>query len=61
MLLLKHGASGYIINIISSFDFILFLNLWYRSHQIHLSHEKNPALLSIESWMVNRDPYNGLL
>ena len=23
----------------------------------HLSHEKNPALLSIESWLVNRDPY----
>ncbi len=27
----------------------------------HESHEKNPNLLSIESWMVNRDPYNGLL
>ena len=26
-----------------------------------MSHEKNPALLSIESWLVNRDPYNGLL
>ena len=26
-----------------------------------VSHEKNPALLSIESWLVNRDPYNGLL
>ena len=26
-----------------------------------LSHEKNPAVLSIESWLVNRDPYNGLL
>ena len=25
-----------------------------------MSHEKNPALLSIESWLVNRDPYNGL-
>ena len=23
----------------------------------HLSHEKNPTLLSIESWLVNRDPY----
>ena len=26
-----------------------------------LSYEKNLALLSIESWLVNRDPYNGLL
>ena len=25
------------------------------------SHEKNPALLSIESWLFDRDPYNGLL
>ena len=24
---------------------------------IHWSHEKNPALLSIESWLVDRDPY----
>ncbi len=23
----------------------------------YMSHEKNPTLLSIESWMVNRDPY----
>ena len=23
----------------------------------HMSHEKNPTLLSIESWLVNRDPY----
>ena len=22
---------------------------------------KKPVLLSIESWLVNRDPYNGLL
>ena len=28
----------------------------------YMSHgPKNPALLSIESWLVNRDPYNGLL
>ena len=26
-----------------------------------MSHKKSPALLSIESWLVNRDPYNGLL
>ena len=26
-----------------------------------VSHEKNPALLSIESWLVNKDPYNSLL
>ena len=25
-------------------------------HQQELSHEKNPALLSIESWLCNRDP-----
>ena len=25
-----------------------------------VSHEKNPALLSIKSWLVNRDPYNGV-
>ena len=29
--------------------------------QPYLSHEKKPALLSIESWLVNRDPYSGLL
>ena len=23
----------------------------------HLSHEKNPQILSIESWLINRDPY----
>ncbi len=23
----------------------------------HLSQEKNPALLSIESWLFNKDPY----
>ncbi len=27
----------------------------------YMSHEKNPAILSIESWLFNRDPYNGLL
>ena len=28
----------------------------------HVSHgPKNPALLSMKYWMVNRDPYNGLL
>ena len=27
----------------------------------HMSHEKNPNLLSMKYWMVNRDPYNGLL
>lgn len=26
----------------------------------HLSHEKRQALLSTESWLFNRDPYNGL-
>ena len=26
----------------------------------HLSHETNPALLFIESWFFNRDPYSGL-
>ena len=26
-----------------------------------LSHEKKSLLLSIESWLVNRDPYNGLI
>ncbi len=25
-----------------------------------LSREKNPALLSIESWLFKRDPFNGL-
>ena len=25
------------------------------------SHEKKTALLSIESWLFNGDPYNGLL
>ena len=30
-----------------------------RDHK--LSKEKNPALLSIESWLFNRDPYIGLL
>ena len=34
---------------------------WRLSPKIHLSHEKNPRILSIESWLVNRDPYNGLL
>ena len=29
--------------------------------QTNVSHEKNPALLSIESWLVNMDPYNGFL
>ena len=24
---------------------------------IEVSHEKNPPILSIKSWMVNRDPY----
>ena len=27
----------------------------------HVSHEKNPDLLSMKYWLVNRDPYNGLL
>ena len=27
----------------------------------HLSHEKNALLLSIESWLINRGPCNGLL
>ena len=29
---------------------------------IHMSHEKKKKnlLLSIESWLVNRDPYNGV-
>ena len=26
----------------------------------NLSHEQKPLLLSIESWLVNKDPYNGL-
>ena len=26
-----------------------------------MSHEKNPALLSMKYWLVNRDPCNGLL
>ncbi len=26
-----------------------------------MSHEKKTALLSIESWLFHRDPYNGLL
>ena len=26
----------------------------------HMSHEKNLALLSIESWLFDRDPYNGV-
>ena len=26
-----------------------------------MSHEKNPTLLSMKYWLVNRDPYNGLL
>ena len=26
-----------------------------------VSHEKKNLLLSIESWLFNRDPYNGLL
>ncbi len=26
-----------------------------------MSHEKKTALLSIDSWFFNRDPYNGLL
>ena len=28
------------------------------SKPVRLSHEKNPTLLSIQSWLVNRDPYN---
>ena len=28
--------------------------------KVEVSHEKNPQILSIESWSVNRDPYNGL-
>ena len=28
---------------------------------VQVSHEKKALLLSIESWLVNRDPYNGLL
>ena len=27
----------------------------------HVSHENKPALLSMKSWLFNRDPYNGLL
>ena len=26
----------------------------------HVSHEKKKLLLSIESWLLNRDPYNGV-
>ena len=28
--------------------------------EMQLRNEKNPALLSIESWLVTRDPCNGL-
>ena len=27
----------------------------------HLSHEKNPRILSMKYWLFNRDPYNGLV
>ena len=30
-----------------------------RCSESHLSHENNPVLLSIESWLFNSDPYNG--
>ena len=33
--------------------------LWGKTYGLKVSHEKNPALLSIESWLVNRDPYSG--
>ena len=36
------------------------LRLAQRGGDFELSDEKN-LLLSIESWMVTRDPYNGLL
>ena len=32
----------------------------WQSHS-QMSHEKNLALLSMKSWLVNRDSYNGLL
>ena len=30
------------------------------AEQIQVSYEIKPALLSIESWLLNRDPCNGL-
>ena len=36
-----------------------FMHFCVSKRRNHVSHEKKP-LLSIESWMVNRDPYNGL-
>ena len=33
----------------------------YNLQPVQLSHEKKNLLLSIESWLLNRDPYNGLL
>ena len=35
-----------------------FSCILYTLTMVDVSHEKNLALLSIESWLVNRDPYN---
>ena len=32
---------------------------WY--NLCNVSQEKNPPILSMKYWLVNRDPYNGLL
>ena len=39
------------------------LGMVKKSPKTNMSHEKNTGgpLLSIESWLFNRDPYNGLL
>ena len=36
--------------------FMGYVSLPEGSSNEHVSHEKNPDLLSIESWVVNRDP-----
>ena len=40
---------------------VVFLPIMYKvCHTSQVSHEKKNFLLSIESWLVNRDPYNWL-
>ena len=41
--------------------FMGFGEVWGPIFPRHVSHEKNNLLLSIESWLVNRDPCNGVL
>ena len=57
------NSAGWFFGDFDLADAIIDISGWiqrFGSKKKHVSYEKNPVLLSIESWLFNRDPYNGL-